>query len=372
MSAHPEDGAPGARLRNGLAAERARRGWSQARMAEAAGVSRQSYAAIESGASVPSTEVALRLSRALGRSVEEIFRLGDGPDERCVASWSGTGGAASGHPVRLARVAGEWIAYPVAGSQRPLPPADGVVERGDGATVTVRCLPDRPPPPDLVVTGCDPAFGIVADALRRERGLEVLWTPRGSRAALEALARGVVHVAGAHLDDPSTGRGNAPWVEELVPFPCTRISFAVWEQGLLVRPGEGVRGAADLARRGLRLVNREEGSGSRLLLDAALKAAGVVPASVAGYGTQASGHLAVAEAVASGTADVGVAIRAAAVACDLDWVPLREEAYELTIPDHFLDLPAVGALLDVLRRPGTRSQVEALSGYDGHSMGQPA
>lgn len=362
----------GARLQNALAAERAHRGWSQTRMADAAGITRQSYAAIESGAAVPSTEVALRLSSALGRPVEALFRLADAPSERYLASWAERDPAAIGQPVRLARVAGTWVAYPAGCHQRPLPADDGVVEGGAGATVTVRRLPGQPPPPDLVVTGCDPAFGIIADALRRERGVEVLWTSRGSRAALEALGRGVAHVAGAHLDDPSSGEGNAPWIRRIVPFRCTRISFAVWEQGFLVRPGHRIRGAADLARNDFRLINREEGSGSRQLLDAALESAEVAAASVAGYGTRAGGHLAVAEAVASGAADVGVAIRAAAAVWNLEWLPVREETYELVIPDHFLDLPAVDALLDILRRPGTRAQVEALSGYDGHSMGLPA
>lgn len=362
------------RLRNTLASERERLGWSQARMAEAAGISRQSYAAIESGGSVPSTEVALRLASVLGRTVGDLFRLPGEPAERRDAAWSGEGPPVPGARVRLTRIAGRWIAHPCAEAHRPEEPADGVVERVDRGGVGVRVLTERPPPSALAVVGCDPAFGILADTLRREHGLEVSWNQRGSRAALLALARGEAHLAGAHLLDPRSGAWNERWVRELVPFPCTRISFAVWEQGLLVRPGTPprIRGVGDLAAGDVRLLNREEGSGSRALLDETLIAAGVEPTAVAGYGSSARGHFAVADGIAAGAAEAGVAIRAVGLARGLGFMPLREEAYELIVPNHMLDLPAVDALLGLLRRPGVRAQVEALGGYDATGMGNPA
>ncbi len=362
------------RLRNELGAERERLGWSQARMAEAAGISRQSYAAIESGSSVPSTEIALRLAAALGRPVGALFRLPDRPADRRSAAWSGAGAPGPGHRVRLTRIGGRWIAHPCAEAHRTDALADGVVERVEGGEVSVRVFADGPPPAGLAVVGCDPAFGIVAEALRRERGIEVSWSQRGSRAALITLARGEAHVAGVHLRDAASGAWNAPSVHALVPFPCTRVSFAVWEQGLLARPGaaHAIGGIGDLAGGQVRLLNREEGSGSRALLDELLAAAGVEPSDVAGYATTARGHLAVADGIAAGAADAGVAIRAAGRARGLDVLPLREEAYELVIPDHFLDLPGVEALLGLLRRPGVRAQVEALGGYDAATMGTAA
>jgi molybdate-binding protein/transcriptional regulator with XRE-family HTH domain len=362
------------RLSNTLAAERERLGWSQARMAEAAGVSRQSYAAVESGSSVPSTEVALRLSEALGRPVGELFRLPDRPTERRTAAWSGAAGPAPGDRVRLTRIGGRWIAHPSAESHRREAPADGRVASGDAQEVRVELFPDAPPPSGLAVVGCDPAFGIVADELRRERGIEVSWSQRGSRAALVALARGEAHMAGVHLLDLPSGRWNEASVRELVPFSCTRVTFAAWEQGLLVRPDARRRidGIGDLADGRARLLNREPGSGSRALLDDVLAEAGVEPATVEGYGTTARSHLSVADGIAAGAADAGVAILAAGRARGLEVLPLREEAYELVIPDHFLDLPDVDALLDALRRPGIRAQVEALGGYDGAGMGSVA
>ena len=356
-----------------LAGARATRGWSQARLAAAAGISRQSYAAIETGNAVPSTEVALRLARVLGTTVEGLFRLPNLPAERIEAILAGEG-EPLGRRVRLARVAGRIVAWPTGQAERPNAAAAGVVCGGAGVEVSVSLLADRPPVADLAVVGCDPAFGIVAEALRGEAGVEVVWSQRGSRAAIGALARGEAHVAGAHLRDPETGEMNGPWLREAVPFPCTRVHFAIWEQGLLVTAGNpaGITAISDLARPDLRFLNREPGSGSRMLLDESLVTAGLAGDAIVGYETAARGHLAVGEAIASGLADAGVGIRAAGAAFGLDVVPLRAEAYELIIPDHFLDLPAVGALLDLLRRPGIRAQVDALQGYDTVGMGRNA
>jgi putative molybdopterin biosynthesis protein len=359
------------RLENKLAEVRRARGWSQSRTAESAGITRQSYAAIEGGSSVPSTEVALRLGRVFDLPVEALFRLPEGRAELVRAVWAGSGNA-WGSRVRLVRVRGRMVAYPTGEGERPIHLADGVVQRVDGDELLIELLPDRPPPADLAVVGCDPAFGVVSEALRRERGVEVALSPRGSRAALEAVARGEAHVAGAHLVDPDTGIPNERYVRELVPFACTRIVFASWEQGLLVRAGnpKGIASVADLARSDVRLINREPGSGSRMLLDERLAGEGVSPGDVAGYGTAARSHFAVGEGIAAGIADAGVAIRAAGAAFGLQVIPLRVERYELVVPDHLLDHPAVGALLDLLGTAGIRSQVESLAGYDAREMGK--
>lgn len=362
------------RLHNVLAAERERLGWSQSRMAAAAGISRQSYSAIESGGSVPSTEVALRLGAALGLPVEALFRLPGTSGDRRDTVWSGVSSARAGERVRLTRIGGRWIAHSCAEAHRPGEPADGVVEQSGDETAVVRLFAEGPRPSQLATVGCDPAFGIVVDELQRDHGIGTSWSQRGSRAALLALARGEAHVAGVHLHDPASDTWNARWVGELVPFPCTRIAFAVWEQGLLIRPDASRRVAAivDLAGGGVRLLNRENGSGSRALLDAALSAAGIEPAAVEGYETTARGHLSVADGIAAGAADAGVAIRAAGDSRGLDFVHLRPEPYELVVPNHFLDLPAVEALVGILRRPAVRRQVEALGGYDVATMGSPA
>lgn len=349
-------------------------GWSQSELGDRVGLTRQSLSAIEAGRAVPSTDVALRLARAFGVAVEELFRLRDAPAPVERAERSGLGGALPGR-VRLATVSGRTWAYGLdLADPGGADAADGMGEVGADGRVLVRPLAERPDRPDLVVAGCDPAFGLVRERLRREHGLEVLWLRTGSRAALDALARGAVHVAGIHLRDAESGAYNAPWVDRVVPFAATRVAFATWEQAILVGRGNplGIRRIEDLARPDVRFVNREPGSGSRALVESALAEHGLDAGAIPGFlETSADRHETVARAIASGVAQAGVAIRAVGHALELGVVPLAIEPYELVVPDHFLELPAVDILLGVLRRSAMREQVEALTGYDAGSMGVP-
>ena len=368
------------KLQTSLRQARQAAGLSQEALAAAIGISRQAYAAAESGSAVPSTEIALRLARALGTTVEQLFALPESEPPAVIAEPIGDGPPpADGQRVRLLRVGGRLLARPLEGQPAVLGGltwADGLARPGAGLSGQVRVeLLAEPPPPErtLVMVGCDPAAPLIAAALR-QRGLELAWCETGSRAALVALARGEAHVAGCHLLDADTGRYNAPWVARLVPFACVLVGFAVWEQGLLVAPGNPrqIHEIADLARPDVSLVNREAGTGARVLLDLALARAQVPASAVRGYDRLAAGHLAVAEAVRAGLADAGIGVRAAAVAAGLDFLQLGEERYDLVVPRHFLDLPAVAGLLDALRRPALRRQIESLGGYDVAPMGLPA
>jgi putative molybdopterin biosynthesis protein len=349
-------------------------GWSQSELGDRVGLTRQSLSAIESGRAVPSTDVALRLARVFGVAVEDLFRLRDAPASSERAERSGLGGALPGR-VRLAAVSGRTWAYGLdLADPGGAAAADGIGEVAADGSVVVRPLTERPHRPDLVVAGCDPAFGLVRERLRREHGLEVLWLRIGSRAALDALARGAVHVAGIHLRDPESGAYNGPWIDRVVPFSATRVAFATWEQAILVGRGNplGIRRIEDLARPDVRFMNREPGSGSRALVEDALAERGLDPAVIPGFlETSADRHETVARAIASGVAQAGVAIRAVGHALELGVVPLTSEPYELVVPDHFLDLPAVDTLLALLRRSAMRAQIEALTGYDATSMGVP-
>ncbi len=368
------------RLESSLRSSRERAGLSQGALAAACGISRQAYAAIERGASVPSTEVALRLARALGATVDALFRLA-GPPGQARADLIGPS-ALGPAPVRadVQKVGDRWVARPLDGSaQRPavvrsLSVANAMVQARPGsAEVDVELL-DPPDRPTLVVVGCDPAMSVVAAHLR-EHGVGVSWHEMGSDAALAQLAMGAAHVAGCHMRDHATGEYNLPLVARRLASPATVVTFAVWDQGLVVAPGnpKRIRGVEDLARAGVSIVNREDGSASRALLESAMASADVSDASVAGFDRTATSHLSVAEGVGMGLADAGVAVRAAAVALGLDFVPLAQERYDLVIPNGFLELRAVAELLAALRRPALRRQVEALGGYDVAPMGtEPA
>ena len=250
--------------------------------------------------------------------------------------------------------------------------AEGLVtDRTEDGHVTVQPFDsDEIDSPTLVMLGCDPAVGLLESGLR-SRGVALVAGEESSRQALMGLANGEAHIAGCHLLDDATGAYNSTWVQQLVPFPCALVTFASWQQGVILAYGnpKGIGGVSDLANPGIRLVNRQAGSGSRDLLDRALAVAGIPKETVAGYDREELGHLAVAAAVASGNADVGIGVKAAAVAMGLDFLPLEEERYDLVIPEHFLSDGPVQVLLDLLRRPVLHCRVESLGGYDASKMG---
>ncbi len=355
-------------------------GLSQADLALRAGISRQAYSAIELGTSVPSTDVALRLARALGASVEALFALPHDPFPITATLTTPLGGNTLVQRADVHQVGARWVARPLVGTPgrpavvRSLPVANALVHTSaNGRDADVKSLA-VPTGRTLVAVGCDPSVSVVAAHLHG-RGVNLSWHEMGSAAALRELAAGNAHVAGCHLLDPASGQYNLPAVARILPFPATVVTFAVWDQGLVVAPGnpKRIRGIEDLARPGIAIVNREPGSGSRMLLDEALAGAGVPATLVAGYERAATSHLSVAEAVGMGLADAGVAVRAAAIALGLDFVPLGQERYDLVFPDHFLNDDAVAELLQALRSSSLQRQVEALGGYDIALMGaEPA
>src|SRR5262249_33931836 len=155
----------------------------------------------------------------------------------------------------------------------------------------------------LVAVGCDPATSLLAEHLRRRHPtVELAWQGGNSLQALEAVGRGEAHLAGTHLLDPSTGVYNVPFARRLLGPDARVVTFAVWEQGLMLAAGNprGIGHAGDLSGPGVRIANREAGSGARALLDAELARAGIKPEQVTGYSTVVRSHLAAAEAVAAG------------------------------------------------------------------------
>ena len=367
-------------LQNNLKQARVKTGFTQSQLAGLAGISRQAYSSLESGNANPSTEVALRLAQALQARVESLFYL---PERAPVAIEAELVGDSSSEPLlsgptqraRLFRVGQKMLARPLTGagnSRHAVVAAEGlIVSSGVQGRVTVQPFdPEEVESPTLAMLGCDPAVGLLESGLR-SRGVALVAGEESSSQALIGLARGEAHVAGCHLLDDATGTYNTSWVERLVPFPCVLVTFASWQQGLILAYGnpKQIGGVADLANPGVRMVNRQAGSGSRALLDRALAAAGIPPGQVAGYEKEEWGHLAVAAAVASGNADVGIGVKAAAVAMGLDFVPLEEERYDLVIPEHFLSEGPVQVLLDLLRRPVLHRRVESLGGYDTSNMG---
>lgn len=364
---------------NGMRLRLARqaRGFSQQQLAAMAGVSRQAVSGVESGFSDPSLRVALALSRSLGMTVEELFGSFS-PDPQVVARPVAPVGG-EGARVALAPVGDGLVALPLSGatvSRAGFLPAGGLAAdaggagRQRGAGLQVR--PIGPPRPTLLAAGCDPALPLLESPLGLlDPPVAFSWWPCPSEEALGLAAEGLVHVAGAHLRGRGTEYNIGP-AGELLPEGGEVIGFCSWREGLVLRPelAGGVRGIGDLARRGLRLVNREPGAEARSVLDRELAEAGIEAGQLSGYGTQATGHLQVAAAIATGLADVGVASEPAALAYGLAFVPLATERFDLVIPAQQAGSREVQGLLKVLSSRWLLDQLASLPGYDPARCGE--
>ncbi|MDQ2774272.1 MAG: helix-turn-helix domain-containing protein [Acidobacteriota bacterium] len=347
---------------------------SAADLARRVGVSRQTIYAIEDGSYVPNTAISLQLARALDVTVEEIFSIEEEPAGEPVSAelFEEPESADEGQLVRLCQVNERLVAIPVSFAPAYLPLADGIIESKEKRTVSIRASADLPGNGKrLLLAGCDPALSLLNELNSSE--IEIIGVPCSSQSALKWLGQGKVHAAGSHLLDRATGDYNVPVIRRLFPEDSVRVvTFAVWEQGLVLRRGnpKSIRSIADLGGRDVTIMNREKGSGSRDLLDNALRKAGIAGTRVNGYKSVARGHLAAAYAVAVGTADCCIGPRSASRCFGLDFVPLAEERFDLSFTKASLDLPAAKALLDLLSRSRLRKKLEAIAGYDTAHTGQ--
>ncbi|MBW1714195.1 MAG: molybdopterin biosynthesis protein, partial [Deltaproteobacteria bacterium] len=144
------------------------------------------------------------------------------------------------------------------------------------------------------------------------------------------------------------------------------------EQGFILQPGnpKAVKGLADLARPGMTFINRQVGSGTRVLLDYHLAKSGIDSKEIKGYDQEEYTHMTVAAAVLSGRADAGLGILAAARALKLDFIPLAQESYQLVIPEEYFQTPKIKALLEVIASATFKTTVEGLGGYSVEGCGE--
>ncbi|HEY5399274.1 MAG TPA: substrate-binding domain-containing protein [Trebonia sp.] len=340
------------------------RGLSQQRLAGMAGVTRQAVSAVESGHSDPSLRVALALASALGVTVEELFGRGELADPvraRPVAP------AGPGARVTLATVSDTFVALPLRGDTAALTgfgAAGGLVPRIPDVSAAgpdeIAVRPISPPRSTLVVAGCDPALPLLETPLGLlDPSVAFAWWPCGSGEAMRLAAAGLVHAAGVHRAADKSAAVNVTDI----PGGAEVVGFSFWREGLVVRPGTGATGLRDVARHGLRLVNREPGARARELLDRECLRLGLDPAELPGYDSRVSGHLQVAAAVAGRLADAGVSSEPAALAYGLRFIPLAAERFDLVIPAKLATSPEVQGLLKVLTSPWLATQLASLPGY---------
>ncbi len=207
--------------------------------------------------------------------------------------------------------------------------------------------------------------------LLRRRGVSLVLRFCGGLESLRRLRAGECDLAGFHLPEGELGRTLVRRYRHLLGRAWRLVTVVRRRQGLMTAPGnpKGIREIADLARRGVRFVNRQPGSGTRLALDALLRQAGRDPAGIEGYEDEEYTHSAVAALVASGAADVGLGLEAAARRFGLDFVPLFWERYFLVSPPCRLAEPVGQTLFAVLESEAFRERAAALPGYAAEDAG---
>ncbi len=288
--------------------------------------------------------------------------------------------------VKLGRLGDRVVAVPLprgAGSITTLTRADGMIripanKEGVAALEEVDAELIRPASEiegALIAIGShDNTLDLLADLLHRRNPRFSLSSGNvGSLGGLLTMKRGFCHLAGSHLLDTTTGEYNISYLKKhLAGLPLRLVHLVMRDQGFIVLPGnpKNIVGFKDLARPGVRYVNRQAGAGTRILLDYHLKSDGIQPDQVLGYDYEETTHMAVAVAVLSGRADAGLAVYSAAKALDLDFVPVTTEEYDLVIPEAYWSDPRIQTLMDVIRSNDFIRAARALGGYGTDRTGQ--
>lgn len=290
--------------------------------------------------------------------------------------------------VKVGMVGEKTIATPVsrgAGAIMSLVRADGILRIpsmsegiGAGAQAEIELLRRKEEIRETVIcTGShDNTLDILANILKKRYPHFSLSSAHvGSMGGLIALKKGEAHMAGTHLLDEETGTYNIPYVRKLLSGKkIFLINLVYREQGLVVKKGnpKNITGFGELLRADTVFINRQRGSGTRLLTDKHLKELDISPSQIKGYEREEFTHMGVASAVLSGIADAGMAILAAANALNLDFIPVAKERYDLAIPEEFIRLDMIAALMGIIREENGefRETVRGLGGYDASDMGR--
>lgn len=288
--------------------------------------------------------------------------------------------------MKLGKVDGRLIATPLnrgAGVVTSLVKADGLLEipinsegYEAGQEIEVELLKSAAEIQNtLVVIGShDPLLDVVSDLMRRKYPDHYVASAHvGSMGGIMAVKRGEAHSAGIHLLDEATGEYNTGFIRRyLQNEKILRIQGVQRVQGLMVAAGnpKKVTGLKDIARDGVRYVNRQKGSGTRILLDYLLRKDHISVEDIYGYEREEFTHMSVATLVASGSADAGMGIYAAAKVYGLDFIPLSEEEYDFIMPARFGELEIVKHFLKILESEEFQAELKRMGGYQMKNPGK--
>lgn len=350
-------------------------GVPQGELARRCGISRQFLSLVEAGRTQPNVQVALQLAAALNCSVEDLFvcettQLPEGLPLTLVKE-----SLTAGTRLDIVRINDRWVAHAAdtaASIGGGFSDADGVLSWVEGKPCAATHRPIHDLEQNIAIAGCDPAMAFLCDDFGDPtlagRGF---WINCGSSRALELLASGAVHIAGLHYSGAGSEE-NLRYIEQLNPIgDWMLVHFTQWEMGWMISKEAGSRfsGTQSLKEGKLRLVNRENGAGARILLDSELRRAGIARKAVEGYDTEATSHFDCARALSEGGADLAIGPRAVAAVFGLGFHPLEEVTFDLVIPGDFMEHPRVRALLLWLRSPGFQREIQTLPGYRAKDAG---
>lgn len=281
--------------------------------------------------------------------------------------------------VRMGYVGNKLMASPLSrgsGVVSSFMKADGILtvpqgvegyEAGEQVPVRLLSREDKLKSTLVVIGSHDPLLDELANLMHLEDGSVYMSSAHvGSMGGIMAIRRGEAHAAGCHLLDTETGEYNTAFIKKYFPKGGVKLLRCVGrQQGLMLQKGNplGIETFADIARPGLRFVNRQKGSGTRILTDYLCKKEGLAPEAIYGYDREELTHTSVAAQLASGSADAGMGIYSAAQLYDLDFLPVCIEEYDLIIPDHAWDSPMVRQMVATLKSPAFREKILSMGGY---------
>ncbi len=228
-------------------------------------------------------------------------------------------------------------------------------------------------PEGFIICGQDLILDILSNYMRLH-GIPALRAYIGSYDGLVSLYRNKVNVTASHMWDSDTDTYNVPYVRRLLPgIPSVIINLTYRMQGLYVAKGnpKGIHGWGDLGRDDIIMINREQGAGSRVLLDENLKLLGIFGSSIKGYNKETSSHLAVASAVSRGDADVAIGNEKIARQVDnIEFIPMKKERYDLVLRKEDLNTPEIQTMLKIIRSEAFKNEFGNIGGYDATDMGK--
>ncbi len=288
--------------------------------------------------------------------------------------------------VKLGYIGGNYIATPLtrgAGATMSLVNADGVLEIDQsiegieaGTTVKVKLLNDEDKIKNTIISigSHDPIIDIAADIMHtRNKKYYLSSTNVGSTGGLMALKTGETHIAPTHLLDMETGEYNESYLKKYLPNKKICLVKCVNRiQGFMVKKGnpKNITTFEDITKEDIKFVNRQRGSGTRLLLDYNLNKLNIDYKTINGYSREEFTHLAVAAAVEAGDADAGLGVYSAAAMMGLDFIPVCSEEYDLAIPEEFMDVEVIKEFIETIKSDEFKAKLDELGGYDYSDTGR--